>query len=133
MNKKSKIIIAIIGSVVIIAAVIIITVVVVKNKNKDKNKINPYNPTNIPNTNEKKTDEKDDNNDIDNKDENNYYNSLFQISEKKANLNNGYQMPILGLGTWTLSNAQAEESVYNAIKTGFRLLYFICSGFLFLI
>ena len=122
MNKKTKIIIAIIGSVVIIAVVITIIVVVVKNKNKDKNKITPYNPTNIPNTNEKNTDAKDDNNDTDNKDENNYYNSLFQISEKKANLNNGYQMPILGLGTWTLSNAQAEESVYNAIKTGFRLI-----------
>ena len=31
-------------------------------------------------------------------------------------------MPILGLGTWTLSNAEAEESVYIAIKTGYRLI-----------
>ena len=31
-------------------------------------------------------------------------------------------MPILGLGTWTLSIPEAEESVYYAIKTGFRLI-----------
>ena len=31
-------------------------------------------------------------------------------------------MPILGLGTWTLSNDEAEESVYVAIKEGYRLI-----------
>ena len=31
-------------------------------------------------------------------------------------------MPILGLGTWTLSNDETEESVYVAIKTGYRLI-----------
>ena len=44
------------------------------------------------------------------------------MSEKIAILNNGIKMPILGLGTWTLSNAEAEESVYIAIKTGYRLI-----------
>ncbi|MBQ9154794.1 MAG: aldo/keto reductase [Solobacterium sp.] len=31
-------------------------------------------------------------------------------------------MPAVGLGTWTLDNAQAEESVYAALKTGMRLI-----------
>ena len=37
-------------------------------------------------------------------------------------LNSGYTMPVIGLGTWTLSDGQAEESVYNALKTGMRLI-----------
>jgi len=37
-------------------------------------------------------------------------------------LNSGYEMPVIGLGTWTLDNAQAEESVYAALKTGMRLI-----------
>ena len=37
-------------------------------------------------------------------------------------------MPILGLGTWTLSISEAEESVYNAIKTGFRLKFKVSLG-----
>jgi diketogulonate reductase-like aldo/keto reductase len=31
-------------------------------------------------------------------------------------------MPILGLGTYTLTPEQTEESVYNALTTGFRLI-----------
>lgn len=50
--------------------------------------------------------------------------------EKKSNkyfiedktLNNGYKMPSLGLGTWTLSNDEAEKSVYEALKDGYRLI-----------
>lgn len=37
-------------------------------------------------------------------------------------LNSGYTMPVIGLGTWTLSDEEAEESVYNALKTGMRLI-----------
>ena len=37
-------------------------------------------------------------------------------------LNSGYAMPVIGLGTWTLSNEQAEESVYAAMKCGMRLI-----------
>jgi len=37
-------------------------------------------------------------------------------------LNSGYNMPALGLGTWTLSDDKAEESVYFAIKNGYRLI-----------
>ena len=35
---------------------------------------------------------------------------------KTVKLNNGIDMPILGLGTWTLNNEEAEEAVYVAIK-----------------
>ena len=37
-------------------------------------------------------------------------------------LNSGYEMPVIGLGTWTLSDEVAEESVYQALKTGMRLI-----------
>ena len=37
-------------------------------------------------------------------------------------LNNGYKMPVLGLGTWTQNNSTAENSVYVAIKEGYRLI-----------
>ena len=37
-------------------------------------------------------------------------------------LNSGYRMPMLGLGTWTQDNATAEESVYTAIREGYRLI-----------
>ena len=37
-------------------------------------------------------------------------------------LNSGYPMPVIGLGTWTLSDEEAEASVYAALKTGMRLI-----------
>lgn len=37
-------------------------------------------------------------------------------------LNSGYTMPVVGLGTWTLSDDEAEASVYAALKTGMRLI-----------
>lgn len=37
-------------------------------------------------------------------------------------LNSGWQMPIIGLGTWTLSDDEAENSVYHALKCGMRLI-----------
>ena len=37
-------------------------------------------------------------------------------------LNSGCTMPVIGLGTWTLSDDQAETSVYAALKTGMRLI-----------
>ena len=37
-------------------------------------------------------------------------------------LNSGYKMPVLGLGTWTLDDNQAEKSVYHALKIGYRLI-----------
>ena len=37
-------------------------------------------------------------------------------------LNNGVAMPVLGIGTYILSSAQAEESVYAALMAGTRLI-----------
>lgn len=37
-------------------------------------------------------------------------------------LNSGYKMPVLGLGTWTQNDTTAEQSVYEAIKCGYRLI-----------
>lgn len=38
----------------------------------------------------------------------------------KVKLNSGYEMPVVGLGTWRIPEDKAEESVYNAIKLGYR-------------
>lgn len=45
-----------------------------------------------------------------------------KYSIEDIQLNSGYKMPALGLGTWTLSDEQAEESVYQAFKAGIRLI-----------
>ena len=42
--------------------------------------------------------------------------------DRAVRLNSGYIMPLIGLGTWTLSNDEAENSVYHALKTGMRLI-----------
>ena len=46
----------------------------------------------------------------------------FNFETRTVRLNSGYDMPILGIGTYLLSTAQAEESVYNALKVGMRLI-----------
>ena len=48
--------------------------------------------------------------------------SLAPALAEYVKLNSGYDMPILGLGTWMLSDDKAEESVYFAIKNGYRLI-----------
>jgi len=37
-------------------------------------------------------------------------------------LNSGFNMPVLGLGTWTLTGATCENAVYAALKSGYRLI-----------
>ncbi len=46
----------------------------------------------------------------------------FDFENKTVTLNSGYEMPILGIGTYALSDTQAENSVYWALKAGFRLI-----------
>ena len=46
----------------------------------------------------------------------------FDLETKTVLLNSGYEMPVIGLGTWTLTDEQAENSVYHALKTGMRLI-----------
>ena len=48
--------------------------------------------------------------------------AVFDFETKSVLLNSGYTMPIIGLGTWTLSNESAENSVYLALKDGMRLI-----------
>lgn len=46
----------------------------------------------------------------------------FDFENKTVMLNSGYEMPIIGLGTWTLNDDEAENSVYHALKSGMRLI-----------
>ena len=46
----------------------------------------------------------------------------FDLKKGTVKLNSGYEMPILGIGTYQLSNIQAENSVYWALKAGMRLI-----------
>lgn len=46
----------------------------------------------------------------------------FDFEDKTVLLNSGYKMPILGLGMFSLSNEEAENSTYWALKAGFRLI-----------
>lgn len=46
----------------------------------------------------------------------------FDFTARTVRLNSGYDMPIIGIGTYLLSNEQAENSVYNALRIGMRLI-----------
>ncbi len=46
----------------------------------------------------------------------------FNLDTKTVRLNSGYDMPVLGLGMFSLSPGQAENSTYWALKAGFRLI-----------
>ena len=50
------------------------------------------------------------------------YNPAFDLDARIVTLNNGIAMPVLGIGTYILSSAQAEESVYAALMAGTRLI-----------
>ena len=47
---------------------------------------------------------------------------VFNFEKQTVLLNSGYEMPIIGLGTWTQSDDEAENSVYHALKSGMRLI-----------
>lgn len=46
----------------------------------------------------------------------------FNFKTKTVELNSGYNMPIIGLGTWTQNDLETENSVYHALKDGYRLI-----------
>ena len=48
--------------------------------------------------------------------------AAFDFDTKTVTLNSGYEMPILGIGTYALSDEQAENSVYWALRDGYRLI-----------
>lgn len=41
-------------------------------------------------------------------------------------LNNGFEMPQVGFGLWKVGNDTCADTVYNAIKTGYRLFDGAC-------
>lgn len=49
-------------------------------------------------------------------------NALNRQAKKTVKLNSGYEMPVAGLGTWTLTGEICENAVYSALKTGVRLI-----------
>ena len=48
--------------------------------------------------------------------------SVFDLENGTVMLNSGYEMPILGIGTFRLSGSEAENSVYWALRDGYRLI-----------
>ncbi len=46
----------------------------------------------------------------------------FDFKKRTVKLNNGIEMPIIGIGVFMLTPEQAENSVYNALKDGYRLI-----------
>lgn len=46
----------------------------------------------------------------------------FDLKNGVVKLNSGCTMPIIGLGTWTLTGKTCEDAVYEAIKCGDRLI-----------
>ena len=46
----------------------------------------------------------------------------FNFETKTVKLNSGYEMPILGLGTWTQDDEETANSVYYALEDGYRLI-----------
>ena len=46
----------------------------------------------------------------------------FDFTKETVLLNSGWEMPIIGTGTWTLSDEEAENSTYYALKSGMRLI-----------
>jgi len=47
---------------------------------------------------------------------------VFDLENGTVILNSGYEMPILGIGTFRLSGSEAENSVYWALRDGYRLI-----------
>lgn len=50
------------------------------------------------------------------------YSPQFNFETRAVKLNNGNEMPILGIGTYHLSDREAENSVYWALRDGYRLI-----------
>lgn len=46
----------------------------------------------------------------------------FDFENRTVTLNNGIEMPLVGIGTFTLTDEQASESVYQALIAGYKLI-----------
>ena len=49
-------------------------------------------------------------------------NNSFDLERRTVMLNIGISMPILGIGTYALSDSEAQDSVYWALRDGYRLI-----------
>lgn len=48
--------------------------------------------------------------------------AVFDFGKRTVTLNSGHEMPIIGLGVFTLSNEETEEAVLTALQNGYRLI-----------
>ena len=47
---------------------------------------------------------------------------MMKQEQPYTTLNNGLQMPLLGLGAWDMYGKEAEEATLKALETGYRLI-----------
>lgn len=48
------------------------------------------------------------------------------MAQATIKLNSGHEMPQVGFGLWKVDKGTCADTVYNAIKTGYRLLDGAC-------
>lgn len=48
--------------------------------------------------------------------------NAFDLESGTVTLNNGLEMPVLGLGTYRLTDEETENSVYHALTSGYKLI-----------
>lgn len=102
-----KVIVFIIALLIIVGVILYYFIVKQNNTNVEEEKVNiNSNNTNNSNLNA----------------ENLSSNIEFNFETRTVKLNSGYEMPILGLGTWTQDDEETANSVYYALKGGYRLI-----------
>jgi hypothetical protein len=52
--------------------------------------------------------------------------NMAQPAVPSLKLNSGHSMPQVGFGLWKVTNATCADTVYNAIKAGYRLFDGAC-------
>ena len=55
---------------------------------------------------------------------------LPNMAQPTIKLSSGHEMPQVGFGLWKVDKETCADTVYNAIKTGYRLLDGACGAFL---
>ncbi len=118
MNKKILLFACL--TIIIIMAIVISYYLVIKNSKNSESKI--QNSDNLSNINENNESNSNNQNNINEENLKPTENKEVNMNTKKVKLNSGYEMPIIGLGTWQLTGNTAENSVYIAIKDGYRLI-----------
>lgn len=59
----------------------------------------------------------------------NIFRNIATMASPTVKLNSGYDMPLVGFGLWKVDNETCADTVYNAIKAGYRLLDGACGTF----